>query len=747
MRNLFSFGVLTTIVAAAVMVLCSCSAESTDQGVELRSVAKSQPVHTDTLNVSFDLQHNWSEEEKSAITDTMTVTASITLGEEQGSKAAEETLQAKLSEKNTDYTITANQKHVYATGSKMENRTQYSLSENKFFTIFLNDGNELYVNCHIYSKTMDVYNQTFSLPTLTADSARFAGYVNTPVVTRGIAESYVSEVMETTFYVDLYTHEINVEAPKSFKKRLAISAIRRVLSENGLDTVYVKTLPFDSRIAISETEEVGTFTEVYEYLNGDKKEIIRSFTAPRLFQTRTFADREVNDFAYVWKSNNGYSVGTESYVDSRDGWKLWKRTDGSSARIASSSDVWNTEYSYTIPRYVYEDEYVHVEFPFINVNVAEVNTFVSDVTSDGDYKRATVYNNISTEYLNFSQPLRETLGLYQAEVKIAGYEFKNIYQYVKNGNRYAGLDMLTRYTDRTSTSESYSVVIPWIAKGITNWNVNEENINQNTYGLTNNLVKTTAKKDGNFSYNLYDYSVKNTVALYSSTQTNAWEATLSNELVFTAPDGTTYQYEQIAHTFKDNGALVTLVSKEGKTERYQYTDVLKVTFGEDEKQVTDYGTIIVTEEEVIPDWDPDMPWHFKSMSATCALSTDNSTYVNTLSLHFDEGTLLIIADKDARSLSWSEDNFTSDTNSKLNGGCYRRGNWIHTIATDQSDYMLWSNTENNAVRSLNYITATTMDWNRGNNTVMADYFTYTHEDSVLKIYKDGMLIASYKTAK
>lgn len=731
------------------MVLCSCSAESTDQGVELRSVAKSQPVHTDTLNVSFDLQHNWSEEEKSAITDTMTVTASITLGEEQGSKAAEETLQAKLSEKENDYTISANQKHVYATGSKVEDRTQYSLSENKFFTIYLNDGNELYVDCNIYSKTMDIYGQNFALPTLTADSARFAGYKNNPIMTRSgeVEETYISEVMETTFFVDLYTHEVNVSAPRNFKKRLAISAIRRVVSENGLDTVYVKQYPFDSRVAISETEEVGTFTEVYEYLNGQTVEVVRSFTAPRLFQTKTFADRQVNDFVYVWKNSLGYSVGNETYVDSRDGWKLWKRTDVYKSLVASVDDEWNPEYTYTIPRYVYEDEYVKVEFPFINVNVAEVNTFVSDVTSDGDYKRATVYNNISTEYLNFSQPLRETLGLYQAEVKIEGYDVANVYQYVRNGNRYAGLDFITRYTDGTSTSESYSVVIPWNAKGKTSWTANEENINQNTYGLTNNLVKTTAKKDGNFSYNLYDYSIKNTVALYSGAQqTNEWEATLSNELIF-AKNGFTYQFEQIQHGFNDMGALVTLISKEGLTEKYQYTDVLKVTFGEDEKQVTDYGTIIVTEEEVIPDWDPDMPWHFKTMYATCALSTDNSTYVNTLSLHFDEGTLLIIADKDARSLSWSEDNFTSDTNSKLNGGCYRRGNWIHTIATDQSDYMLWSNTENNAVRSLNYITATTMDWNRGHNTVFADYFTYTHEDYVLKIYKDGVLIASYKTAK
>lgn len=138
---------------------------------------------------------------------------------------------------------------------------------------------------------------------------------------------------------------------------------------------------------------------------------------------------------------------------------------------------------------------------------------------------------------------------------------------------------------------------------------------------------------------------------------------------------------------------------------------------------------------------------FKNMTTTCAPSTDNGTYVYTHSLKFENGTLLIVEDNSAASVpSYDPNLFTSDTNSALNGGAYRQGTWHHTIASDEGDYMLWKTSNGSSIRSLGYISATAMNWYtyNGEITVHAHNFTYSVNNGVLNIFKDGNAHGPFK---
>ena len=120
---------------------------------------------------------------------------------------------------------------------------------------------------------------------------------------------------------------------------------------------------------------------------------------------------------------------------------------------------------------------------------------------------------------------------------------------------------------------------------------------------------------------------------------------------------------------------------------------------------------------------------------TVALNETNDDYLFTWSLHFDNGTLPVVVDKNALVPNWNLTLFTSDTNPELNGCCYKQGEWINTVASDEGDYMLWKASNGSAIRSLNYISADNMNWYVYNNkiTVHSHKFNFVITDDLLII--------------
>lgn len=750
-KNFKSLFTVVAMVMAVVSVFTSCN--SSDEGLTEWNVEKTYTTPSgDSLTVDFRYNHNWNGEETSVLTDTISVSATATMGSKRETASETENLKAVLSEKYNEYFITADQKEVTALSHSFEDRSQYNLWEHKYATIALSDGNELYVDVNIWSKEYTIFNSTFKLPTLTCDSVKFVKAINeAPATTRAasVSETYVSEVMNTKFLVDVYTHDINTKNPQNYVKRMAISAVRKILSPNGIKTATYKDKKHE---AISETQDRFSFTEIYEYLGGEKVETPKSFVGPRLFQNETFADRETSDFVWNWKSNNGYTKGTneKNVVTGVEGWSCWTVTDESSAKVGNSYDVWNTKYYYTIPRASYKDEYIEVVWDYERPEVSEAGTTVSNVTSDGNYKRATVLNKINTLYLGFSQPLSETLGLYQAEVKANGFEFINKWWKVENGIYTAHADYVVKYSDGTKANPvPYELNKPWSVVANPGWESREANANQTTSGLSKTNTGSSAKSENNWKYNVVNYSATDQVKLNANTNHNSFNISVIGGVVLTV-DGHECPFEDPQLAVTAGGANVTKTNTTETLDTYQYSDKINVNFGGDNKSATAYGTIYVTKEQP---WNPDINMHFKSMSVTNAPDENNASYNVTLSVHFEEGTWLIVLDKGANSIGKFEEGtrkvFTSDTNAALNGGAYKKGAWMHTVASDEGDYMLWKASNGSSVRSLNYISATAMNWYTydGKITVHNHDYSYEFKNNVLTIKKGNTVIGSYKTAK
>lgn len=120
---------------------------------------------------------------------------------------------------------------------------------------------------------------------------------------------------------------------------------------------------------------------------------------------------------------------------------------------------------------------------------------------------------------------------------------------------------------------------------------------------------------------------------------------------------------------------------------------------------------------------------------TVAPNETNDGYLFTWSLHFDNGTLPVVVDKNTLVPNWNLTLFTNDTNPLLNGCCYRKGEWINSVASDEGDYMLWKKSDGSSIRSLNYISADNMNWYVYNNkiTVHSHKFNFTITEDLLVI--------------
>ena len=751
-KSLFTVVAMVAVVCMSVSFV-SCNSSDEGLGIEWNTTQKYPTPSGDSISVDFGLYHNWSPENLSVLTDTISVTATATMGSKQEKASETEVLKAVLSEDSTNYFIVESQREVVALSHVLTDRSQYKQWEQKHCDIALNDGNVLHVDVDIWSKDYSIFNNTYDLPTLTCDSIKFVKAVNNaPATTRAasVPEYYVSEVMNTTFYVDVYTHEVrNIANPRNFVKRMAIDATRKLLSKNDIAKVTDSDKKHE---AISETEDRFSFKRTFEYKGGQTVVVNHSFIGPREFKNKTFSDRETTDFVWSWKKDNGYKKGTsETQIETSDkNWKCWVTTDASGANVGNSVDTWTTAYTYMIPRATFEDEYGKVEFDYVRPEVSEAGTSVSNVTSDGNYKKATVLNKINTLYLGFSQPLSETLGLYQAEVKENGYEFINKWWKVENGIYTAHADYVVKYSDGTKANPvPYELNKPWSVVANPGWESHEANANQTTSGLSKTNTGSSAKSENNWKYNVVNYSATDQVKLNANTKNNSFNISVIGGVVLTV-DGHECPFEDPRLDVNAGGANVTKTNSTETLDTYQYSDNIRVNFGGDTKQATAYGTIYVTKEQP---WTPDINMHFKSMSVTNAPDENNASYNVTLSVHFEEGTWLIVLDKNASSIGKFEEGarkvFTSDTNAALNGGAYKKGAWMHTVASDEGDYMLWKASNGSSVRSLNYISATAMDWYTygGKITVHNHDYSYEFTNNVLTIKHGNTVIGSYKTAK
>ena len=136
--------------------------------------------------------------------------------------------------------------------------------------------------------------------------------------------------------------------------------------------------------------------------------------------------------------------------------------------------------------------------------------------------------------------------------------------------------------------------------------------------------------------------------------------------------------------------------------------------------------------------------NFKYVTFTAGLTEDGNDWLYIFSMHFDNGSIPFVVRKNGTSIERNDNYFENNTSDKYNSAFYYQNKWNNAVAKDLSNALRWEDINGNNYRSMSYTLATTMNFNNGNNTVVADdTFTSAVSGDRLTIYKNGSVFKTY----
>lgn len=507
----------------------------------------------------------------------------------------------------------------------------------------------------------------------------------------------------------------------------------------------------NKKLVITNTDVTASLTYVTLYNDGSEDTEDVSKTFPRTLNPYT--SWNVNDInASVLTGAASVNLkGSEAKTDGNWSYTAETRDITTTAQLQSSSQTngWNAQDPNSIK---YTRDGKTCDFGAINFSAAEAGQSV-DVKSDTSTLTTYDYTDkITVTYGDNVQTVSAPGVINVAKEKtIVGYEITNQNMTVDQYGVTTSLTFITKWSDGTQDEDFLSKTFARNFNVLTNWSSNENNANQTTSSASVNLTGSESKTDGDWSYVRETRSITTTATLDGSSQTNGWESSDPNKIVF-AKNGKTYDFGTISFSASETGASVSKKSETADETVYSYTDNISVTYGSNSFNSSAPGKITVAAP-----WNPDFDYgKFTGCVFTTARNESRDTWVYVASIHFETGTLPVIIRKDASAPEVNKSYFEANTDNRLNSGTWipSWGKWINTIATDTPDLMQWDTTDGANADNLAYPTATAWGWDNGytvgsHPSVTTDKFSasISSDGYVLTIYKGGNVFATYKAAK
>ena len=499
-----------------------------------------------------------------------------------------------------------------------------SLDEVDSLIVTLADAQKISVPIIITNYAAITYgNYSFSFGSLKVKSAEYVGLTNTliqPNTTRAAA-TYVSANYNTEYTVLLTLEEVNVDEPQTFEVPLRISAIRHLLSENDEDVVVAEN---KERIPIDSLTERCSFERVATYKSGEQVRRGVQIIINHLFKGIDPYEKEVDNFDHALTSSNNVVEGTATKVE-REVEKYWTvegRTDKYGANVENGieKDKIVTDYTLYHEKAVYDDGKVKVEFDFEPVQVNELNTKVSPVASEkSGFVKADEVNSIGTTYLGYQQNLSETVHLFR-EIKVEDNKLMNGKITVYTDSVVVDIDYVDILTDGSEVKHPDHLKVDWSVICTTNWKSTQVAATQETSDPVVGDPTSADRKNGYWSYKLLTRKITSEATLHdNSTKQNAWTSVVPNSFVYTR-DGLTYKFDEIAYDVTHVGATLNL--KSGSTNIYDYSDVIKVTFGDKNKNSAAPGELTCNGDDVAK-----REFRDKDLTATLDAVVAKATYV------------------------------------------------------------------------------------------------------------------------
>lgn len=456
--------------------------------------------------------------------------------------------------------------------------------------IELNDGQLLTVPVNISTLGVRYAGETLFCGSDTLISARLLSVKNLPVTeTRA---SYVSKKVNTEYTVELNFAEKNVKSPKHFSVYLKGYAVRYILSDDDIEKVEVEN---KNRVVLDATTERCSFEEVLYMKSGSVERSAKSIILNRLFKGIEPYDKYVQSFAYNLLCSNGLANGSERFVRNEGNWSVYGRSNKYSSDVSNKivAELIVTDYTLYHERTVYKDAYVEVDFGFEDIEVSEVSNHVSDAKSDKDgYDKAVFNNAVRASYMSYIHDISEKVYLYKISKIVNGYDIRDAKLEIKDNKVIASLTFVVEYADGTEELHNEAHEFARSLVCTTNWTSKETLTDHQTSDVSVDLKSLNTRSDGFWSFTNETRIISNKVKLDSSVQQNSWTSVDPNDIIYTR-EGRSYAFDKIEFAAIHKGDDVQLAGKNGDISTYKYTDNLSVSFGDNIKDTTASGTILV----------------------------------------------------------------------------------------------------------------------------------------------------------
>ena len=502
-------------------------------------------------------------------------------------------------------------------------------------------------------------------------------------------------------------------------------------------------------IGNNDVEASLTYVTIYNDGSEDKEDVSKKF--PRTLNCYTSWNANDVNASVLTSSANVKLTGSEGKTDGNWSYTAEKRNITTTAQLQNSNQTngWNSTDPNNI-KYTRDGE--TCDFGNINFSAAEAGQSVNEKSSSAT---VTVYDYTDKVTVTFGDNVQTssapgTINVAK-EKTIVGYEITNQNMTISRNGVTTSLTFITKWSDGTQDEDFMSKTFARNFNVVTNWNSNEANANQNTSSASVSLTGSESQTDGDWSYVRETRNITTTAQLNGSSQTNGWESSDPNRIVF-SKNGKTYDFGTINFSATETGASVNKQSETADETVYSYTDNISVSYGTDSFNSSAPGQI-----RVATPWDPDFDYgKFTGCVFTTARNESRDTWVYVASIHFETGTLPVIIRKGASAPEVNKSYFENNTDSRLNSGTWipSWNKWINTIATDTPDLMQWDTTDGANADNLAYPTATAWGWDYGytvgsHPSVTTDKFSasISSDGYVLTIYKGNNVFATYKAAK
>lgn len=507
----------------------------------------------------------------------------------------------------------------------------------------------------------------------------------------------------------------------------------------------------NKKLVITDTDVTASLTYVTIYNDGseDTEDVSKVF--PRTLNPYTNWSVNETNASVLTGAANVNLTGSDAKTDGNWSYTSEKRDVTTTAQLQNSNQT--NGLTATDPNNIkYTRDGETCEFGTINFSAAEAGQNVEVREETATLSTYDYTDKVTVTFGDNSQTVTLPGTINVAKEKtIVGYEITNQNMTVDQNSVTTSLTFITKWSDGTQDEDFMSKTFARNFKVTTDWSSNEDNANQNTGSASVNLTGSENQSDGDWSYVRETRSINTTATLNGSNQTNGWESSDPNSIVF-SKNGVSHSFDVLSFSAQENGATVSEKSKNNEETVYDYTDNISVTFGSNSFDSSAPGKITVKAP-----WDPDFDHgKFTACVFTTARNEGRDTWVYIASVHFEEGTMPLIIRRSASAPEVNEDYFETNTDNRLNSGTWipSWGKWINTIATDTPDLMQWDTTDGANADNFLYPTATAWGWDNGytvsgHPSVTTDKFSasISSDGYVLTIYKGGDVFATYKAAK